>query len=147
MTNESLRYGLNSLKASRKADREMIAKALIKIADKHGAKVTRRDSPAHRGWCGQSIDLSFRLNGVGASVSIDDLHGGKYALIAWYNHGQRVRYLNARFNRCVGDTGQWRPHHKATSCPADWYSLAMFLDGGLTLAARNEAFIEEEKVA
>lgn len=140
------RMSFNELRASRKADREKIADALAFIAEKRGATVTeRREGPAVPGFNGQSIDLRFACNGVGAMVDIDDLHGGEWALIHWFNvHGPdepwTVRHFSARFQRHCGDHMQSRPHHKATSHPRDWYSLAMMLDAGLMLAARGEAF-------
>ena len=51
-----------------------------------------------------------------------------------------ARNFTSRFCVNVGDLGRSRPHHKATSHPQDWYSLAMLLDAGLCLAASREAF-------
>lgn len=130
----------NALQASRKADREAIARELIAIGEKHGATIKRRDDPPNPGYCGASIVLEFGLAGVGAMVDIDNLFGGSRSLISWYNSQHPARNFADRFNFCVGEPKSARPHHKATSCPADWYSLAMFLDGGLCLAARGEAF-------
>jgi len=131
---------LNSKVASRKLDREMLASALLALAERQGAEVERRDTPRNPGYSGAGIDLRFELNGVGARVSIDDLHGGKYSLISWFNTQYPSRKFTTRFCVCTGDLLKHRPHHKATSCPADWYSLAMFLEGGLMLAARGGAF-------
>ena len=131
---------LNAKSASRKADREFITAELVRIAEKQGAEVERRDTPRNPGYSGAGIDLKFELGGVGARVSIDDLHGGDHALISWFNTQYPARNFTTRFCVCVGDHGQFKPHHKATSCPADWFSLAMFLDGGLMLAAREQAF-------
>jgi hypothetical protein len=145
--NEGLRYGLNAKDASRKADREVVAAALIAIAEAHGAKVERKESGGCLGFCGNGIDLRFSLNGVGAMISIDNLHGGRFAIISWFGDGPvRGRNFSKRFSQCVGDyvVGQ-HPHHKASSVPADWYSAAMFIDAGLMLAARGEAFVQEEK--
>lgn len=131
---------LDALNASRRSDRETIAATLTAIGERHGASIERRDDPGNPGYHGQSIALHFALNGVGAMIDVDNLHGGAHALIHWYNSERPVRDFSPRFNRCVGEPPR-RPHHKATSCPADWYSLAMFLDGGLMLAARGEAFL------
>lgn len=142
---------LNGLNASRKANREKIADALCAIAEAQGAAIVRRDSEANPGFCGQGIDLRFELNGVGAMVDIDNLHGGEYALISWYSCAGKPegsgRYLCSRFNRAVGEQPLGRKHWKATTVPADWYSLAMYLEGGLTLAARKEAFEPELEAA
>jgi len=131
---------LNQCNASRKGDREVLAGVLVRIAEKQGAEVERRDTPRNPGYSGAGIDLKFELGGVGAILSIDDLHGGDHALISWFNTQYPSRNFTTRFCVCVGDRGQFKPHHKATSCPADWFSLAMFLEGGLMLAARGEAF-------
>lgn len=151
------RDAFNALNASRKADRETIAKMLIFIGEKHGAKIERRESPANPGYCGQGIDLFFTLNGVGASVDIDNLFGGGHSLISWYNEwpidyrpapGRYCLDFSGAFNSAVGENGYWsRPHHKATSCPADWYSLAMFLDAGLSTAADHKAFLPIDALA
>jgi len=134
------RDDLNAKKASRKADREFIASALIDIVSRHGAEVMRRDEPSQIG-IGASIYLKFSLFGVGASLHVDKLHGGDHALIAWHNTSYPACNFTARFCDIVGETGIGsRRFHKATSCPSDWYSLAMMLDGGLCLAARLEAF-------
>lgn len=130
---------LNAKNASRKADRQYIAAALLLLADKHGAEVERINTPRNPGYSGAGIDLKFELGGVGARVSIDDLHGGDHAIISWFNTHYPARNFTTRFCVCVGEHGRSRPHHKATSCPADWFSLAMFLEGGLMLAARGEA--------
>jgi hypothetical protein len=130
----------NALNASRKAERERIAAQLIEIAAKHGASVEKIHSEATRGYCGQGIDLRFACKGVGAMVDVDDLHGGSWVLISWFNDTHPARNFTARFCTVVGDHGQTRRHHKSTSHPRDWYSLAMMLDGGLMLAARGEAF-------
>lgn len=130
---------INPLKASRKLDRELLASALLALAERQGAEVERQDTPRNPGYSGAGIDLRFELNGVGAMVGIDDLHGGEYSLISWFNTKYPSRNFTTRFCVCVGDTPSRIPHHKATSCPADWFSLAMFLDAGLMLAARGGA--------
>jgi hypothetical protein len=135
---------IKDLRASRKTDRDILARVLIDIAAKHGAQIERRDEPRNAGFHGAGIHLTFSLNGVGAMLDIDDLHGGDWALIHWFNSYKGVsspaRYYSSRFNRCVGATSSGRPHHKATSHPGDWYSVAIALDAGLLLAARGEAF-------
>lgn len=131
---------INALHAGRKAEREALAMAFEAIARAHGAEIERRESPPNPGYCGAGIDLRFSLNGVGAMVDIDNLHGGDHVLVCWHNTEYPSRNFTARFCACVGESGNHRPHHKATSCPSDWYSLAMMLDAGLYLAARGEAF-------
>jgi hypothetical protein len=132
----------NALRASRKADRQQIVDALLASCAKHGAKVEQRDEPRNPGYSGAGIDLRIDCQGVGAMIDIDDLHGGEWALIHWFNTVHPSRNFTARFRTCVGDYGQTRPHHKSTSQPRDWYSLAMMLDAGLLLAVRGEAFDE-----
>lgn len=145
---------LNAKCASRKADREFIARALIGLMGRHGAQVERRDDGPNPGYHGASIALRFSLNGVGAMLDIDNLHGGDWALISWHNTEYPARNFTSRFCVNVGDLAYRvipdrppRPHHKATSHPRDWYSLAMMLDAGLCLAAGGEAFVDEEKVS
>lgn len=134
------RDDLNARCASRKADREFIARVLIGLMERHGAQVERQDDGPNPGYHGASIALHFSLNGVGAMLDIDNLHGGDWSLIHWHNTEYPSRNFTSRFCVNVGDLGQSRPHHKATSHPQDWYSLAMFLDAGLCLAAQNQAF-------
>jgi hypothetical protein len=131
---------INGLDAGRKADREALAMALTMLAHNRGAKVEQKASSPNPGYCGAGLDLLFELNGVGAMVDIDNLHGGRHALVSWYNSERGARNFTTRFCGMVGSTSAGRPHHKATSCPQDWYSLAMWLDGGLLLAARGDAF-------
>lgn len=135
------RDDLNAKCASRKADREFIARALIGLMERHGAQVERRDEKPNPGYSGAGIALRFSLNGVGAMLDIDNLHGGDWSLIHWHNTEHLARNFTTRFCVNVGDLGRSRPHHKATSHPQDWYSLAMMLDAGLCLAAQNQAFI------
>jgi hypothetical protein len=131
----------NSMKSSRKADREFIAATLLEIAQKHGADFKRRDESRTIGYCRAGIMLQFELNDVGAMLNINNLHGGSFALIHWYSSTlDKVQYYSSTFNVAVGASSGGRRHHKATSCPADWYSLAKFLDGGLLLAASGRAF-------
>lgn len=132
---------LNNKNASRKADREYIAGVLINIAEKYGAQVERRDDGPNPGFRGASITLGFTLNGVGAMIDINNLHGGDHALIHWYNTEEYpARNFTSRFCGVVGSHSHSRPHHKATSCPNDWFALAMMLDGGLCLANQGSAF-------
>jgi len=130
---------INDLNAGRKADREALALAFTTIAGAWGATVERRDTAAMSGYSGAGIVLRFALNGVGAMLDIDNLHGGKYALIAWFNTEYPSRDFSSKLTTGVGDYNA-RAHHKATSCGDDWYSIAMFLDGGLMVAARGDAF-------
>lgn len=130
---------LNAKNAGRKAEREYIARALIALAEMRGATVERRDFPAARPG-GAEISLRFTLNGVGAMVDVDKLFGGGSTLIHWYNSEHPARDFTTRFCDLVGSAHPQRPHHKATSCPDDWFGLAMMLDAGLCLAARREAF-------
>lgn len=137
---------IDKFNAGRKPDREALALAFTTIANAHGAEVERADVPAHVGWCGAGIDLRFKLAGVGASLSIDNLHGGATGLISWYNvrtPGRKTCNFSVRFALKVGDGGAirgGRPHHKATSCGGGWYELALALDAGLLLAASGDAF-------
>lgn len=140
---EISRNQLNACNASRKTERTRIADTLEFIAKERGASVERREEPAITGYSGQGIVMHFTCNGVGAMIDVDDLHGGQWALISWFNTDHPARLFSARFQRHCGDKGQTRLHHKATSQPADWYSLAMMLDAGLMLAARGEAFEPE----
>lgn len=139
------REDLNALRASRKTERLLIAAALEEICKARGASITeRRDEPRNPGYCGAGIALRIQCSGVGAMIDIDDLHGGEWALIHWFNVGYPARNFTSRFQSLTGGGGNGRPHHKSTSHPRDWYSLAMMLDAGLMLAARGEAF-EPEK--
>jgi hypothetical protein len=136
---------LNSLNANRKADRIRLANLLQRLGEYYGATIERRDETATRGWCGQGIYLSFTLNGVGAQVSISNLHGGNHAIISWYNDysgdvGRKCRNFTGAFNAAVGDLAHGRPHHKATSCPRDWFGLASRLSAGLSTALNGQAF-------
>jgi hypothetical protein len=134
---------INGLNAGRKPEREILALALETIAKVHGAKIVRREEPANPGFRGQSIGLRIALNGVGAMVNIDDLHGGTHGLIHWHNdysEGNReCRDLTARFKAHVRAFGGGSSH-KATTGGADWNALALCLDAGLLLASRGEAF-------
>lgn len=130
----------NRLDAGHRFDRRRIADYLLHIGAMRGALVEQRDEPAVKGFGGASIRLNFSSNGVGAMLGLDNLHGGKYALISWYNTQYPARLFTTRFCVCAGALPVGRPHHKATTHPSDWYSLAIFLDGGLLLAARGEAF-------
>lgn len=124
---------LNGWSAKRKHEREVLALIFETIATNRGAAVAvNRD--------GKAIDMQISLNGVGVMLNIDDIHGGDYALLHWYNAERGARNFTTRFCVVVGSSSSAKPHHKATSFPADWYSLAMHLDGGLLLAARGEAF-------
>jgi hypothetical protein len=131
----------NSLCASRKHDRTLIADALTEIATKHGATVERQHREANPGYCGQGIGLRIACKGVGAMIDIDDLHGGKWVLISWYGTEHRGRDFAPAFRIAVKESDV-RPHHKATSHPRDWSSLANTLNGGLRIASRGEAFSE-----
>lgn len=128
------RDAFNALNARRKADREGIAWRLCAIVERHGALVEREDER-------REITLTFKLAGVGALIHIDDLFDGSRSLIHWHNTEYPARDFTTRFCAAVGDLPANRPHHKATSHPADWYSLAMRLDAGLCLAFANQAFV------
>ena len=131
---------LDPLTASRKADRDKLAVVFRDIATGNGATVEQRHEDATRGYCGQGIMLRIECNGVGAMLSINDLHGGDFALIHWHNTKFPSRNFSPAFNRAVGDHGQFRPHHKATSHPRTWSALAIALNAGLELVFRGEAF-------
>jgi hypothetical protein len=102
--------------------------------------------PRNIGYSSAGIDLSFRLNGVGVMLSIDDLHGPGGGLASWFNDcrefGAKVRNFSPSFNAAVGDLHHSRPHHKATSYDT-WETLAARVQAGLRHAANNTAFIEE----
>lgn len=132
---------LNKSDAGRKSGREYIAEAICAIVERHGATVERHESPTVVGFGGAGIDLRFSLKGVGAMIDIDDLFGGSRSLIHWHNTEYPSRNFTTRFCRLVGSDCLRRPFPKATSRPADWYSLAMRLDAGLCLALANEAFV------
>src|SRR6185312_12121045 len=104
------REAFNALNASRKADRIRLANLLIGLGEYYGATIERRDQPANPGWRGQSIELMFKLNGVGATVTISNLHGGDHAIISWYNDysgdiGRKCHDFTGLFNIAVGDRG------------------------------------------
>lgn len=141
--------------ARRAADREKIAAGFVAVAEKFGAAIERRNTTGTAGYCGAGIDMTFRLNGVGASVSIDNLHGGDYALISWFNdysaqprpaNGEYMRLKTFNFDRgfvvAVGCEPCPRPHHKATSF-GTWDLLAARLQAGLRKARDGLAFVAE----
>jgi hypothetical protein len=134
----------DAARASHKKDREAIAACFVAIAEKHGAAIERRDEPRTLGHCGAGIQLSFTLNGTGAMVSVNDLHGGDSALISWYPDYVRgycgpVRNYTSAFNVAVGDLLKTWPHHKATSS-GTWDQLARYLDAGLAMAAAGNSW-------
>ena len=138
---------LTGLNASRKADRKRIAAEFIRIAQSFDAEVLIRDEPANPGYSGQGTHFSARLNGVGVSCSIDNLHGGEEDLISWFNdyrQGLAVRDFSPRFNTAVGEH-KIHPHHKASSV-GSWDLLAARLQAGLRHAANGTAFVSEETV-
>lgn len=134
---------LTKLNARRKPDREKIAAVLIDAAESFGADVERHDGERNPGYHGQSIDLSISLNGVGALIDIDDLHGGERALIHWHNTEYPARDFAAGFNAAIADYN-YRPHHKATS-NGGWSTLAELLKAGLRLARDGNAFRANQK--
>jgi len=137
------------MNASRKKDREQIARNFIAIGERCGATVERCDFPRNLGWCGASIELTFKLNGVGARLSISDFHGGDRGLISWYNdylERGATRYFTPAFNGAVDCLMQHDLHHKATSY-GSWARLEMLLLGGLSYAAAGTAFAERAQRA
>jgi hypothetical protein len=135
------------MKASRKADRLAITASFRAVADKFSATVKQREETPNPGCCGAGIFMSFALNGVGAQVSIDDLHerhGSDGGLISWFNTNYPSRHFTSGFNVAVGEHGSARPHHKATSI-GSWDMLAARLQAGLRHAANGTVFIEESK--
>jgi len=137
-----------TLSARRKTDRERICNQFTAVARLMGAQVETRETPRHVGWSSAGIDMTFTLNGVGATVSIDDLHGGETGLLSWYNdysdRSHKCRDFAPGFNVVVGEYGHPRPHHKATS-HGSWDVLATRLQAGLRKARDGHAFIQEEK--
>jgi hypothetical protein len=134
------------MNASRKKDREQIARNFIAIGKRCGATVERRDFPRTAGYSGAGIDLAFKLNGVGAQLSISDLHGCERGLISWFNdylERGATRYFTPAFNAAVDCLVQPRPHHKATSY-GFWTRLEILLLGGLSHAAAGTAFLAED---
>jgi hypothetical protein len=138
--------------ASRKADRQDIRAMLTVVAERMGARIEAQDEPRTIGYCGPGTTMRFTLNGVGATISIDDLHGGHEGLLSWYNDysapGHRTaRHFAPGFNTAVGEYGkQGRPHHKATSS-GTWEVLAARLQAGLRKARDGQAFTQEDKAA
>lgn len=134
------------MNAARKKDREQIARNFIAIAERCGATVERYDYPRTLGLRGASIDLTFRLNGVGAQLSVSGLHGGERGLISWYND-YRARAVTRCFAPAFNTATEamrdvTRLHHKATST-GPWARLEMLLLGGLSHAAAGTAYVEE----
>ncbi len=135
------------MNASRKADRERVAAMLIAAVEKHGAKIERHDEPANPGYSGAGISLRFTLNGVGAMIDVDNLHGGYEALMSWHNAydgkgGGETGYFSPSFNASVGELQHPRPHHKASSW-GTWELLAARLSAGFRHAKEGTAFIKE----
>ena len=146
---------LRTASARTKAGRKAITAALIAIGERHGATVTTREEAPNPGWRGAGTTLTFTLAGVGALVSVSDLHersGMPCSVLSWYNdytdqqargtHYTKWRTYNfaPAFNCAVGELGKYRPHHKATSV-GEWHDIARALDRGLELAASGKAFL------
>lgn len=134
--------------ARRKADRSAIFDAYFRIGQKHGATISCRQKERNPGFCGAGIHMEFARNGVGAMVTIYDLHGGEGGLVSWFNDYSGGRtpcrdFSNAMF-AAAGDYKSGKiGRHKATSC-GTWAELAERLDRGLALAAAGEAFEPSE---
>lgn len=118
-------------------DRLAIAKQFRTIAERFGADIEERHE-SKSDWCSAAIDMTFRLNGVGAMVSIDDLHGGYESIISWFNTSYPCRDFSAGFFTAIGEPGRGA-HHKATS-GGTWDMLAARLQAGLRHASRDTAF-------
>ena len=138
---------LRTASARTKAGRKAITAALIAIGERHGATLTTREEDANPGWRGAGTTLTFMLAGVGALVSVSDLHersGMRGAVLSWYKDYSdpqtRGRDFAPAFNCAVGELGKYRPHHKATSV-GEWHDIARALDRGLELAASGKAFL------
>ena len=146
---------LRTASARTKAGRKAITAALIAIGERHGATVTTREEAPNPGWRGAGTTLTFTLAGVGALVSVNDLHersGMRGSVLSWHNDytdqqaGEghfsewRTYDFTPAFNCAVGDLGRYRPHHKATSI-GEWHDIAHALDCGLELAASGRAFL------
>ena len=132
------RETLNAKKATRKDDRAFIAEALRAIVGRLSPEITEKEFPRELDYSGRTM-LTFELAGVGAQISISAIHGGFCGLISWYNAGHSCLNFTGAFRVAVG-AGTTIARHKATSCPRDWFDLAIALDSGLCLAARGEAF-------
>ena len=131
----------STLTMRRKADRESVARQFLDVAAKFGATVERRDEDASPGYSGAVISLSFTLNGVGAQVTISDLHerhGWPGGLISWFNTEFPARLFASGFCAAIGDNKGY-PHHKATSSDR-WDILAARMQAGLRHAAKGTAF-------
>lgn len=133
---------LTNLTAGRKADRIKIAAEFRRVAEQFGAAVEQSDRTPTIGYSSAGISLSFSLNGVGAQVSVSDLHercGSDGGLISWYNTDYPARHFTGSFNSAVGEQGSARPHHKATSI-GSWDVLAARLQAGFRHAVNWLAF-------
>ncbi len=129
------------LSARRKADRAKIAATFRAVAEKFGAGVEERQEPRNVGYSGAGVRLNIAWAGVGAMIDVDDLHGGDFALIHWFNTAYPARHFSSAFNVAVGDLSHPRPHHKATSS-GTWDMLAARLQAGLRHADKGTAFID-----
>jgi hypothetical protein len=135
------RESFDALKAGQKRGREMLANALTDIATKHGASVERQHGKRNPWLLRAEHRSSVSCARASAPWSISTIFtaaNGCSSIGSTTSHP--ARNFTSRFGSEVGSGGNGRPHHKATSHPRDWYSLAMMLDGGLLLAARGEAF-------
>jgi hypothetical protein len=137
---------LDNLNASRKADRIRLANLLQRLGEYYGATVERRDKEANPGWRGQSIDLTFSLNGVGAksrlaicTVEIMQSFHGITTIRATLAASAAISLAPSMSPWAISRHG--RPHHKATSCPRNsWFGLASRLSAGLSTALNGQAF-------
>lgn len=136
---------LHNLNARRAKERKAIRDIFSAIGEEARATVTVRPKKRTPGYSGPGYSMVFSCHGVGASVTISDLHdGGWEGLISWHNDYSAGRHpcrdFSSRFFAAVGDhKASNLARHKATSF-GTWARLAGHLTKGLALAAAGEAF-------
>lgn len=124
--------------AARKRDRQLISGYFLQAAHDYGATVEAKEEPRNPGFRGGSIRLRFELNGVGASMSIDDLHGGKDGLISFYNADFPSADFSPAFHGAVRNF-PGIAKHKATAV-GEWGILLDRFRAALAIAKEGAAF-------